>query len=134
MTQNARAMKRLHFPIALAVALAVWAPSVGAQLIPSVIPASGMIGRCSFITGDFHFDCIPLYLGYLIQLVFGLLGTVCLIEIIWAGYEWAFSGLTGDNQKAKGRLTNAILGLIFSLLAFLIVDTVVSAIFAGPAS
>lgn len=101
-----------------------------AQLTPSLIPQDGMIGRCNFVTGDIHFDCVPLYVAYLIQLLFGSLGTICLLMIIWAGYEWAFSGLEGDSQKAKARLRNAIMGLIFSVAAFLIVDTVVSVLFA----
>jgi hypothetical protein len=46
------------------------------------------IGRCNFITGDIHFDCIPLYFAYLIQLVFSFLGLICLAMIMWAGYKW----------------------------------------------
>lgn len=103
-----------------------------AQLNPQLIPESGQIGSCNFITGDFHFDCIPLYLGYLVQMVFGFLGTICLLMIIWSGYEWVFAGAGGDNQKAKSRLTNALLGLAFAVLSYLIVDTIVSVLFAGP--
>lgn len=106
--------------------------AVGTGFSPQLIPESGQIGRCSFITGDIHFDCIPLYLAYLIQLIFGMLGTLCLVMIIWAGYEWAFSGLQGDSQRAKSRLKNAILGLAFSVLSFLIVDFVVGVLLAGP--
>jgi hypothetical protein len=103
-----------------------------AQLNPQLIPESGTIGRCSFITGDIHFDCIPLYVGYLIQLIFSFIGTICLVEIIWGGYEYALSGFQGDTTTAKKRISNAIFGLVFSVLAFLIVDTIVSVLLAGP--
>ena len=98
---------------------------------PQLIPESGQIGNCNFITGDIHFDCIPLYVGYLIQLIFSFLGMIFLAMIIWGGYEWAFSGLQSDSQKAKARIKNAIIGLIFSLLSFLIVDGIVGVLFAS---
>jgi hypothetical protein len=108
-------------------------PVASAQtIVAPLIPASGMIGRCSFITGDIHFDCIPLYVGYIIQGIFGLLGTICLLMIIWAGYEWMIAGLQGDTSGAKKRLTNALLGLALSVFSFLIVDTIVSVLFSGP--
>lgn len=98
---------------------------------PQLIPESGIIGNCNFITGEIHFDCIPLYLAYLIRLVFSLLGIIFLAMIIWGGYEWAFSGLQSDSQKAKSRIRNAVLGLVFSLLSFLIVDAIVGVLFSG---
>ncbi len=101
---------------------------------PQLIPESGVLGPCNFITGEIHFDCVPIYLGYLIKMIFGLLGTICLLMIIWAGYEWALSGLKGDSSQAKARIRNAILGLVFAVLSFLIVDTIVSVLLSGPTS
>lgn len=99
--------------------------------VPQLIPESGIIGGCDFVTGDIHFDCIPLYVAYLIRLIFGMLGIIFLAMMIWGGYEWAFSGLQSDSQKAKSRIRNAILGLIFSLLSFFIVDAIVGILFSG---
>lgn len=101
---------------------------------PELIPESGIIGTCNFITGEMHFDCIPMYLGYLIKVAFGFLGGMFLFQIIQAGYEWAFSGLQSDTQKPKTRIKNALLGLIFAVLSFLIVDTVISVLLSGPPS
>ena len=108
-------------------------PTAHAQLDPQLIPRSGVLAPgCNFITGDIHFHCIPLYLAYLIQLVVACLGTICLVMLIWAGYEWAFSSLEGDAQNAKKRIRNALLGMVLALLSFLIVDTVVTVLFTGP--
>lgn len=103
---------------------------------PQLIPDTGMIGTCNFVTGDFGFDCIPLYLAYLIRLAFGLAGGFALFEIIKGGYEYALSGLQQvgglpDKEAGKKRITNAILGLIAVVLTYLIIDTIVSAIFFG---
>ena len=104
---------------------------------PQLIPDSGTIGECSFITGDFGFDCIPLYLAYLLRLAFGMAGGFAVFQIIQGGYEYALSGpqqVGGlpDKEAGKKRITNAILGLIVVILTYLIVDTIVSAIFLGP--
>lgn len=110
--------------------LAALAQGVGPQLIPE----SGMIGDCSFITGDFSFDCIPLYLAYLIRFTFGFAGGFALFELIKGGYEYALSGLPAgivDKESAKKRISHAILGMSVVVLAFLIIDTLVSAVFFG---
>lgn len=100
-----------------------------AQVEPHLIPESGILAEgCNFITGEFHFHCIPLYVAYLIQLIFSFLGTICLLVIIWAGFEWAFAGFQGDTSKAKLRLQNALLGLAFCVLSYLMVDTLISAL------
>ena len=107
----------------------VWTDRLFAQ-VPYLIPSSGSLEGhkidCNFLSGNFHFHCLPLYLAYLIETVFGLLGTICLLMIIWAGFEWAFTGFQGDTSKAKNRLRNAIFGLIFAVLSYLIVNTVIS--------
>ncbi len=113
--------------ISLPVAVLAQAPN-GLQLIPE----NGLLGTCNFVTGEFHFDCFPLYLAYLIQVAFAFGTGTCLIQIIWAGYEWAFAGLGGDTQGAKKRLQNAVIGLVVSVLAYLIVDTVVLNLLSGP--
>lgn len=115
----------------LALPAALFAQGPGPQLIPDV----GTIGNCSFVDGDFDFECIPLYLSYLIRLAFGLAGGFALFEIIKGGYEYAMSGIQAigvDKESAKKRITHAILGLAVVVCAFLIVDTIVSAAFLGP--
>lgn len=98
------------------------------------IPASGLLPGtdCSFITGDFEFNCIPIYVGYLIQTVFALTGGFALMEILTSGYEIAMSGITGDKEKGKKRLQWALIGLALSILSFLIVDFAISMLLLGP--
>jgi hypothetical protein len=106
-------------------------------VLPGLIPATGELqggaGACSFVTGEFHFDCIPIYIAYLIQVIFGFAGGFCLQQIIFAGYSIAMSGLTGgDKSKGISRLTWALIGLAVSVGAFLIVDFVVDTLVYGP--
>lgn len=100
---------------------------------PALIPPSGTLGAgCSFITGEFSFDCIPIYIGYLVSVAFGASGGFALIEVIKAGYQIAMGGLTGDKEKGKQRLTWALIGLAFCIMAFLMVDYVVTVLTTGP--
>ncbi len=97
-----------------------------------LIPENGVIGSCNFVTGEFHFECFPIYLAYLMQVAFAFGTGTCLIQFVWGGYEWAFAGLGGDTQGAKKRIQNAIIGLTVCILAYLIVDTVVLNLLSGP--
>lgn len=126
--------------IALMVLLAILViahPMMAVAQGPQVIPDTGMIGTCSFITGEFHFECIPLYLAYLIRLLFSMAGGFALFQLIQGGYEYALSGLQPvasglpDKEAAKKRITNAILGMVVVVLSYLLIDTLVTAIFVG---
>ena len=116
--------------------LLAWHPRTVFAQGPQLIPDTGTIGNCSFITGEFNFECIPLYLAYLIQLAFGFAGSFTLFQLIQGGYEYALSGLQPiaeglpAKETAKKRITNALLGLVVVILTYLIIDTIVSAIFA----
>lgn len=95
----------------------------------SLIPVDGILAPgCNFITGEFHFHCVPLYVAYLIKLLFSFVGTIALIQIMIAGYQIQMGHLTGDNEGGKKRLYGAIFGLVFSILAFLLIDLVISAV------
>ncbi len=100
-----------------------------------LIPESGTVGSgCSFITGDMNFDCIPLYLSYIIKFFFGLAGGFALTEIIRGGYEFALSSIQAtqiNKETAKGRIGTALLGLAVTTFAYLIVNTIVSGLFHG---
>lgn len=88
---------------------------------------------CNFVTGELHFECIPMYIGYLIELIFGFTAGMCLLEIIHAGYEMSFSGF-GDRESSRKRIWNALLGLAMAVMAFLIVDTILTVLLSGPPS
>jgi len=114
------------------IALGAAAGSAVAQ-DPALIPASGTLGdKCNFITGEFDFDCVPLYVGYLIQIVFAMSGGFALMEILKGGYQIGMGGLTGDKEGGKKRVTWALIGLALCILSFVIVDFAISTLLLGP--
>src|SRR3989338_4451702 len=116
--------------------VAVMVTHPGTVFAQQLIPESGIIPgtNCSFITGNFHFDCIPLYLSYLIKLAFSIAGGFALFNIIQGGYEYGISGLPAgivDKEAAKKRIYHAIIGFVVVIFTYLIIDTIVSVLFVG---
>jgi hypothetical protein len=99
-----------------------------AQIDPHLIPESGGSADCDFVTGEFDFECIPLYVAYVIQVMFSFIGTICLIQIIYGGYQIMIGNLTDDKESGKKRIRSAIFGLAVSLLSFLIIDMIIGAV------
>jgi hypothetical protein len=94
---------------------------------PAVI-TSGLGSACNFRTGMLSPACIPLFIGHLIQLLFSLIGTFFLFNVMYAGYLLAVSGWSGDKPKGKDRLTWSIIGIIVCASAYLILDVVLTII------
>lgn len=71
--------------------------------------------------------------GNIIQTVLGLLGTVLLLVIVYAGYSWLASG--GNQEKvaiARKWITNAVIGFIIVAGAWVITSFVMQSL-AGSA-
>ena len=88
---------------------------------------TGITG-CDFSTGRLLSACIPNFIAYLVQFIFSLLGMFFLLNVIFAGYQIAVSGLTGDKEAGKKRLMWSVVGLIVAICAFVILDLVLSVI------
>ena len=68
---------------------------------------------------------IDTVLNNVMKLIFPIAGIVCVVFIIIGGYTWiASAGDPAKVQQAQGTLTWAIIGLIFVLVAALVVNTV----------
>lgn len=130
-----RIFSTLHvalFSLALLVSASFVPQTTFAQGNPQVI-TPGLINpitgkSCDFVTGNISAGCIPLFIGHIIQLVFGLISAFFLLNVIFAGYQIAMGSWTGDKANGKDRLTWSIIGLVISICAFLILDLVVSVI------
>ncbi len=60
----------------------------------------------------------------LIDLVSGLAGTLCVLMVIYGGFQYMMSGLNDDKESAKKTLRYAFTGLVVSFLAYLIVNLI----------
>lgn len=83
----------------------------------------GLTG-CDFQTGKLEASCVPSFIGHLVQLVVGLVGTIFVINVMIGGYQYAIGALGGDDGKGKERIYWSIIGLIVTSCAYLIIDLV----------
>ena len=116
-------MRNLYLLCALVPSL--FAEATYAQ---SLIPESGNLGaNCNFATGVMDFTCVPLYIGYLIQILLGFAGGFFLFGIMIAGYKYMFGSLTGQGtEKGKQEIIARVVGLVVILFAYLLVDTLIT--------
>lgn len=104
-------------------------------LIPAALAEAASImppAECDFRFGGFNlspggmWNCIPAYISVLTGVVIGFCASICLIRLIWAGFEYMFgTAVGGSPDEAKKHIINAILGLAVSLLTYIIIETVV---------
>lgn len=93
---------------------------------PQII-ASGIPG-CDFVHGRHTPECIPQFIGHVVVVVFQVISTLFLLNVLYAGYQIAMGAWQGDKSAGKDRLTWSIIGLIVSVSAFTILDLVLSVI------
>lgn len=68
--------------------------------------------------------------GSIINAMLGLLGTVAVLLILWAGFRWMFSQGEKDKiEEAKKLMINAAIGLAIILSAYAIANFVISNLF-----
>jgi hypothetical protein len=68
-----------------------------------------------------------------IAILFTVAAIAFVFMIIWGAFQWIISG--GDKEalgKARGRLTNALIGIVILALAFVIIQTVGQIIGLNP--
>lgn len=64
-------------------------------------------------------------LGNMIQLIYAVAGVIFVFMVIISGVQWILSG--GDKEavgKARGRLTWAVIGIVFLALAWVIISVI----------
>ena len=103
-------------------------------LLPGMVAAqdtaliTGNAGTCDFASGQIEADCIPKYIAYLIEILFGFTGGICLIVILVGGFQYALGTVAGGKDKAMATIRYGIIGMIVSACSYLIVNFIVSAI------
>jgi hypothetical protein len=74
--------------------------------------------------GELEIKDVLFFVVKLIDLVSALAGTLCVIMLLYGGFQYMISGLNDDKESAKKTLRYAITGLIITFLAYLIINLV----------
>ena len=122
---------RIHYWLLVLSLFAVFPQQILAQPVPQLFPQPGGIvpnnlAGCDFATGNFGTACVPIYIGYLIKWVVGIVGAFFIINTIFAGYQITIGYATGSGiESGVNRLKSSILGFVVTVLVFVIFDLAV---------
>lgn len=123
-------MKKFIFPLAVIAVLFAMTLSVspvlaqGTGLDDALTNLADLQGTSGLPTGDLY-DTI----GGIINILLGLIGLILVVLIVYAGFLWMTA--QGDSKKvdtAKSIITNAVIGILITLLAYGIAQFVLSAL------
>lgn len=64
------------------------------------------------------------FLNYLIKLGIGLAAVMLVLRIMMEGFKYITTDVTGTKASAKANLTDAVVGLLIALTAFIILNTI----------
>lgn len=69
---------------------------------------------------------LPDLIGYIYNLAFWIVGIAVFVNILWGGFIVFFGSAGSSSKFAEGRtkITNAILGLILLVAAYMILNTI----------
>jgi len=105
--------------------------AANAQGTPITLIPKGGVAGCNFRTGELSAECIPNYIGFVIQQVFAFTGAIFLIVLMIGGYQYAFGNIAGGKEKGMERIRYGIIGMIVCALSFFIIDFIISTIAYG---
>jgi hypothetical protein len=88
---------------------------------------TGNLDGCDFKTGRLSASCIPIFIGHVIEYIFGLIGFFFIINVMYAGYQIAFGGAgIVEDGAGKQRLKWSIIGFVVTACSFLILDAILT--------
>lgn len=79
---------------------------------------------CAIKTGRFHFYLVPYIIRYLAEFGIGIAGTVSMLFIVIGGLQYMTGPVTQNKEQGKKTVTYALIGLVLTLAAWIIVNII----------
>lgn len=84
---------------------------------------NGFLG-CAIKKGEIHLWMLPYFISYFANFFIGIAGVVSLLFVLLGGFWYMTGGVTDDKEKGKKTITYALMGMVLTLLAWIIVNVV----------
>ncbi len=92
-------------------------------LLPSDMKEGGLGQKIA--SGDIHLSDLPEFITYFINFGITIAAAVCLLFLVIGGYRYIVGGvIEAQREQGKQTIMYAIIGLVVSILAWTIVNTV----------
>lgn len=85
---------------------------------------------CGIKTGQIRLWMIPYYIRYILQFVIGIAGLVAVGGIVYGGYLYLFAGISDDKDKGKHAIIYSVAGMVLTLVAWVLVNIIISVVTA----
>ena len=126
-----RYIKKIFHTFLLALSLVLFLiPTAHAQTTPCqssntnyclLAPLPGLPGNGNSVDTTVGIES---YINTLIKILIGLMSVLAVIMIVVGGIQYMVSSSGGEKQGGKDRITNALMGLVLALSAYLILNTI----------
>lgn len=117
--------KLLSGEIEAPFSLDVVSPTDPKATVSASITEYSILG-CGIKTGKMKLWMIPYYVKYLLQFVLSVAGIVAVGAMVFGGYLYMFGTVMDDKEKGKRSVMYGIMGFVVVLLAWAIVNVVIS--------
>ena len=77
---------------------------------------------CAIKTGNIHLFMVPFFITMLTQFLLSISGVISVLFIVLGGFKYAVGGLIEDKESGKKYIQYALLGLVVSLGAWMVVN------------
>jgi hypothetical protein len=77
---------------------------------------------CAIKTGAIHLWMLPYFISYFADFFLGIAGLISVLFVLLGGFWYMTGGVTDDKEKGKKTITYALMGLVLTLLAWIIVN------------
>jgi len=82
---------------------------------------------CAITTGRASLDMVPYFIQYFANYLLGIVALIAVLFTVIGGVFWTVGGIGSQKEKGKKYITEAIIGMSISLLAWAIVNVILSA-------
>ena len=83
---------------------------------------------CAITTGRVSVAMVPYFITYFSNYLLGLVSMIALLFVVIGGVLWTVGGVSQQKEKGKAFITNALIGMVISFLAWTLVNVIISAV------
>lgn len=81
---------------------------------------------CAIKTGRISLQMVPYFVTTMTNFLLAMVGIVCVLFTVIGGYYTIYGGITDNKEKGKKTIMHALLGMVIALLAWTIVNVIMS--------
>lgn len=79
---------------------------------------------CAVKTGKVRLWMLPYFVSYIVNFFIYIAGIISLLFVVLGGFWYMAGGITDDKEKGKKTIFYALVGLVLTLLAWIIVNVI----------